>query len=122
MKLIVFLSVFSLEAVACDWIYQPAYQTRLAYLQNSISYGRAQWEFQVDRMNRKRMAEAIASQKEYQSLNQYSRLQISLVNDMVEDAYLYQPNRDEYKDYKFREVSSDFAREWVRICKDRLWE
>ena len=120
-RLLVLVTGLSFNAGACDWLYQPAYQTRLAYLQNAESYNSVMEEFRIDLMTRERIAESIAAQKHYQSLGQYTSIQIGLMNAMIADAYLYQPDRGEYNKWEFREVSDDFANNWVRICKDRLW-
>lgn len=109
---------------ACEWIYTPAYQTKLSMLQNETTYKRAKKSVQIAAISRhKRELELQSENIKYRFVNKgsFTILQIKLLNDMVDDAYLYTPSRGSYEPHEYREVSADFADDWVRRCKDKLW-
>lgn len=109
---------------ACEWIYTPAYQTKLSMLQNETTYKRAKRSVQMAAISRyKRELELQSENIKYRFVNKgtFTMLQRKLLDDMVDDAYLYTPSRRYYEPYEYREVSADFADDWVRRCKDKLW-
>lgn len=109
---------------ACDWIYKPAYSVRLSYLQGESGYGKIKRFIREEQMIRngeipEKYPDSI--KRNYSTNRNFSELQLSMLYDMVEDAYMYAPDRDEYTERQYHQASKDFADDWVRECKDRVW-